>query len=111
MSTFLDQILKAKGEELSSSRYRTPLSELKSRCRDMESPRPFQKAITSGKKGGEIRLIAEIKKASPSKGVLAPVFGPVGLARIYEEHGAAALSILTERFFFLGDPDYLRSAR
>jgi indole-3-glycerol phosphate synthase len=86
----------------------------------MEPTRPFQKAIThpssppplGGRKGGGLpRLIAEIKKASPSKGVLREKFDPVEIARIYEGEGAAALSILTEEDFFLGKLSYLMQVR
>ena len=59
----------------------------------------------------QVRLIAEVKRASPSKGLLAPHLDPVELARTYEAHGAAAISVLTEPHFFLGSPDYLTAIK
>jgi indole-3-glycerol phosphate synthase len=103
--------VKAKREELSSLKYAVPLGDLLSRCRDMEPPRPFEAVLRPPESGGGIRLIAEVKKASPSRGLLLADFDPVSLARTYEECGAAALSVLTERFFFQGDPVHLKQAR
>ncbi|MBI5198327.1 MAG: indole-3-glycerol phosphate synthase TrpC [Nitrospirae bacterium] len=111
MSQFLDHILQAKREELASLKYATPLAELRSRCRDMDLPRPFQEALLRRDPSGAIRLVAEIKKASPSKGLLLADFDPISLATIYEDCGASALSVLTERFFFQGSPEHLKRAR
>ena len=111
MPTFLEKIIEAKKGELVSSKYRLPLSDLKSQCRETDRPRDFLTAIRPGRRGDEIRLIAEIKKASPSKGMLLRSFDPLYLAEVYAENGASALSVLTEKNFFLGDPEYLRIAR
>ena len=102
---FLDQILKHKQDELRKRMQVKPLAALERELAGVAPPRPFRDSLQGGV---SIRLIAELKKASPSKGLLCPDFQPESLARIYEDAGAAAISVLTEERFFLGSPEYLR---
>ncbi len=104
----LDEIVAYKKEELAGTKRRAPLSEVKQRVADTGPTRGFGKALASG---SSIRLIAEVKKASPSKGVIRQDFDPAGIARIYEEAGATCLSVLTEKKFFQGDLAYLGDIR
>jgi len=108
--TFLDRIIAATREELADRKARVPLDELRARAADVTAPRPFAKAL-GPTPGGPARLIAEIKRASPSKGIIAENFDPVGQARAYERGGAAAISVLTEPRFFLGSLDHLAAVR
>lgn len=107
---FLNEIVRMKREAVHGRKSRAYLGELRSRIEDAEATRPFRKALT-GKNHALPRLIAEIKKASPSKGVIRENFNPVEIAQIYEDGGAAALSVLTEEHFFLGDPSTLKAVR
>jgi len=107
---FLEEIVKVKREAVRSRKGRAYLGELRSRIRDAEPTRPFRKAL-SGKDRDVPALIAEIKKASPSKGVIREDFKPVEIAQIYEDGGASALSVLTEEHFFLGSPATLKAVR
>jgi indole-3-glycerol phosphate synthase len=104
----LDDIVAYKKEELAATKLKTTLSELKQRAADEGPTRGFAKALSQGK---DIRLIAEVKKASPSKGVIRADFDPVKIADIYQESGAACLSVLTEKRFFQGDLAYLGQIR
>ncbi len=107
----LDDILRAKEEELRSvregSNYTALLEQQAARALAASPPRDFLGAIS----GHGPRIIAEVKKASPSKGVIRPDFDPVGLAAEYEKNGAAAVSVLTEEKFFLGKLEYLSLIR
>ncbi len=107
----LDDILRAKEEELRSKRegsnYTALLEQQAARALAASPPRDFLGAL--GGRGP--RIIAEVKKASPSKGVIRPDFDPVDLAAEYEKNGAAALSVLTEEKFFLGKLEYLSLIR
>ncbi|MBI3804446.1 MAG: indole-3-glycerol phosphate synthase TrpC [Nitrospirae bacterium] len=107
---FLDEILKIKREEVGRRKGRRTLQELRSRIADAGPTRGFQRTLRERQEGSP-RLIAEIKKASPSKGVIRERFEPVEIAKIYEGEGAAALSILTEEHFFLGSPSFLQEVR
>src|SRR3989304_5097626 len=96
---FLDDILLSTRESVRAKKLSQPLSDLKRRIRDLEPPRGFLKAIRLKRtppKPERIRLIAEIKQASPSQGLLRRDFKPAEIARIYEEEGASAPSVLTE---------------
>ncbi len=104
----LDDIIAYKKEELAETKRKTPLSEIKQRIADSAPTRGFGKALAQGT---EIRLIAEVKKASPSKGVIREDFDPVKIADVYQESGAACLSVLTEKQFFQGDLAYLGRIR
>ncbi len=101
---FLEEILMYKYAQVAVRKEQTPILELERRLKNAPLTRPFKGSIT----GDRIKLIAEIKKASPSKGLLCPEFEPAKLARIYEASGAAAISVLTEEKFFLGSLEYLR---
>lgn len=98
MMTTLDKIVAAKKQELSSLRRKVSLKDVQWKANDAEPPRPF---LQNFRKGG-INIIAEIKKASPSAGVICHDFKPLDIARIYEENGAKALSVLTDEHFFMG---------
>lgn len=108
----LDEIVSNKKEELKNRKISLPLSELKARIKDSPDTKGFRNAIERReKKDGPVRLIAEIKKASPSKGIIREDFNPQGIAWIYEEAGASAISVLTEEKYFLGNIEYLSQVR
>ena len=100
----LDEIIANKKYELSETKRRVPFSEIKAKAFGAEHVRGFGKALSQS---GNIRLIAEVKKASPSKGVIRENFDPIAIARVYEESGAACISVLTEEKFFQGKLEYL----
>ncbi len=104
----LDEILSYKKEEVAARKGAGRLAELKSRIRELSAPRGFQKALGAG---GDIHLIAEVKKASPSKGVIRADFDPIAIAKAYEANGATALSVLTDGRFFQGRLDDLTGVR
>jgi indole-3-glycerol phosphate synthase len=99
----LDKIIDAKKEEVAHLKRNRPLQELKHAIADLPSPRNFHEAIS----GRECAIIAELKRRSPSKGILREDFDPARIAFIYEESGAAAVSVLTDRAFFGGDEAHL----
>ncbi len=100
---FLDEILKYKYAEVAVRKEQMPIPELERGVINAPPARPFRQSLT----GDSIKLIAEIKKASPSKGLLCPDFQPVSLARAYEAAGATAVSVLTDQKFFQGSLTYL----
>ncbi len=108
MSTILDQIVAAKREEVARAKAETPENVLRKQLADAPPVRDFLAALSAGP---PIRLIAEVKKASPSKGVIRAEFDPVAIARIYQRHGAACLSVLTDQPYFQGSLEYLRQVR
>lgn len=97
--TILDAIVAAKRREVAASRRRMPPEELEAQAAEAPPVRDFRAALAGP---GPIRLIAEVKKASPSAGVLRPDFDPVAIARAYQAHGAHALSVLTDGPYFQG---------
>ncbi|KAF0192417.1 MAG: indole-3-glycerol phosphate synthase [Gammaproteobacteria bacterium] len=107
----LQTILRRKAEEVAACRAQVSLAELESRARSAPMPRGFRQAIESVIAHGHAAVIAEIKKASPSKGVLREDFYPVEIAVAYEQAGATCLSVLTDRDFFQGADEYLVQAR
>lgn len=104
----LDEIFANKRAEVAAARAVLPLAELAARARAAAPPRDFTAALRSACRPG---LIAEIKHASPSRGVLVADFDPPRLARIYAQHGAAAISVLTDERYFRGSLDHLRAVR
>ncbi len=105
--TVLDRIVAGKREELAAAQRRVPLADLKARLPQAPPPRPFAGAL----RGDTVRLVAEVKKASPSRGLLRADFDPLALARAYADAGAAAVSVLTEEKHFQGSLDHLASIR
>jgi indole-3-glycerol phosphate synthase len=108
--SILDRIIADKKEELSTVQSDVPLAELKSRIRDIESTRSFKNAIRR-KKNSPIKLIAELKKASPSKGLIREDFSLPDIVSIYERKNVSAISVLTEKKYFGGSLDYLPQSR
>ena len=111
MSDILQQILAVKREEVAAARAAKPLEALRDEAQAAAPVRDFAGALRGRIAAGRPGVIAEIKKASPSKGVLRADFQPAEIARSYARHGAACLSVLTDRQFFQGDPAYLAQAR
>lgn len=107
----LTRLLEYKREEVEESKALTPLAELKRRVAEAPSPRDLVGALRGKKAGGGIHMIAELKKASPSKGLLCPNFRVEALARAYTEGGASAISVLTDRRFFQGQLENLTLVR
>jgi len=107
----LERIVQAKREEVASRKAAVPVRELQARMRDLPPPRDFHRAIDRRSSEGDIRLIAEVKRASPSQGVLRQGFAVEALAGTYARAGAAALSVLTDTPFFQGSLDDLVRAK
>ncbi|MBA4093416.1 MAG: indole-3-glycerol phosphate synthase TrpC [Candidatus Accumulibacter sp.] len=110
-SDILNKILAVKREEVAAAAAVKPLAAIRAEAEAQPAPRDFLGAIRSKIATGQAAVIAEIKKASPSKGVLRADFRPAEIAASYEQHGAACLSVLTDRQFFQGAPEYLQAAR
>lgn len=108
MSTILDQIVASKRQEVAESKARLPATKLTESLARLSPPRDFRAALESAP---GMAIIAEVKKASPSAGVLREDFEPVGIARSYAHHGANALSVLTDEPFFQGRLGYLTAIR
>ena len=111
MSDILNTILARKAVEIAERSARVPLAELVARAADAPDTRGFADALNAMIAQGDPAVIAEVKKASPSKGVIRPDFRPADIAVSYEFGGAACLSVLTDVDFFQGADDYLRQAR
>jgi indole-3-glycerol phosphate synthase len=111
MSDILEKILAVKREEIVAAKQKRPLAALRGDAEKAGKPRDFIGALRSKISAGMPAVIAEVKKASPSKGVLRADFDPAAIARSYARHGAACLSVLTDAEFFQGSRDYLVQAR
>jgi len=111
VSDILDRILARKAQEIAAAKRVQPLPALRDAARAAPPPRDFAGALRAKISRGHAAVIAEIKKASPSKGLLRPDFDPAAIAASYAAHGAACLSVLTDRDFFQGAPEYLAAAR
>ena len=107
----LQKILQRKREEIAERSAKLPLEELTAQAQDADAPRGFIAAIENKIAQGKAAVIAEIKKASPSKGLLRENFAPADIARSYASHGAACLSVLTDADYFQGSEEYLQQAR
>lgn len=111
MSDILNRIVAVKREELALARGRIPLEALRADAESRVLTRDFEASLRQRIAAGGSAVIAEIKKASPSRGVIRERFEPAEIAQSYAEHGATCLSVLTDRSFFQGRPDYLKHAR
>ena len=111
MSDILNKIVAVKREEVAASLKKKPFAAMRADAESRVLTRDFVAALRSKVESGKAAVIAEIKKASPSKGVLRDDFIPADIAQSYAEHGAACLSVLTDRQFFQGSVDCLKQAR
>lgn len=110
-STILKKILDRKQEEVAERRQKASLADLLEHCKAQDAPRGFSAALKRQIDHKRPAVIAEIKKASPSKGLIRPNFDPAAIAASYAEHGATCLSVLTDIDFFQGADAYLQEAR
>lgn len=111
MSDILTRILATKAEEVAAAQSRIPLADIRARAANTEPARDFMAAIRRQHAAGKAAVIAEIKKASPSKGLIRADFDPAAIASAYAAGGAACLSVLTDEVYFQGSPAYLQQAR
>ncbi len=111
MTDILDKIIAVKREEIAAAMKKMPLAIMRADAESRVLTRDFVDALRAKIKAGQPAVIAEIKKASPSKGVIREDFIPADIAQSYAENGAACLSVLTDRQFFQGEPDFLKQAR
>jgi indole-3-glycerol phosphate synthase len=108
MPTILDKIVATKQDEIAAAKAATSEAELRAAMADAPPPRDFFAALSAP---GPIKLIAEVKKSSPSKGIIREDFQPVQIAGIYQQHGASCISVLTDTPYFQGSLDDLRAIR
>ena len=111
MSDILNKILATKLQEVAAAKARKPLAQLSEEAYAQPDPRDFVGNIVKKLDANKAAVIAEIKKASPSKGVIRADFNPAQIAKSYEAGGAACLSVLTDEQYFQGSTDYLKQAR
>ena len=110
MSNILDEIVANKRAEVSSRKSRTSIDQLKGEIRGKDKCRNFYKAVTKHNSRG-VNVIAEVKKASPSAGVIREEFDPIAIAQIYEKCGADAISVLTDEKYFQGKLEYIHQVK
>ena len=111
MADILARIVASKTKEVAAARAAKPLAALREDARRAPPPRDFVDALRGKNASSKPAVIAEIKKASPSRGILRPIFDPAAIARRFEAGGAACLSVLTDREYFQGAPEHLTAAR
>ena len=111
MADILEKIVAVKHDEVATALRRKPLVQMRQDAESRLTTRDFEGAMRRKIAAGQSAVIAEVKKASPSKGVLRPDFVPADIAQSYAEHGAACLSVLTDAQFFQGSADFLKQAR
>jgi indole-3-glycerol phosphate synthase len=108
----LDEILRYKKDEIRARKSSPRLKELKAKIRDLPTPRGFQKALAHPPQAAvSIHLIAEVKKASPSRGIIRGDFRPADIAKVYDQHGATGISVLTDEHFFQGHLDFIAQVK
>ncbi|MBI1979937.1 MAG: indole-3-glycerol phosphate synthase TrpC [Elusimicrobia bacterium] len=108
LNNILDLIVHTKKKRVEKEKKQTPLKKLYAQCENMKPPKSFLQAISVP---NTLSIVAEMKKASPSAGLLVEDYKPEEIGRVYKEAGARALSILTEQDYFLGDPDHLSQVK
>jgi indole-3-glycerol phosphate synthase len=108
MADVLARIVETKRREVAAAKAAVPPTDLRRRCADLPPCRGFERAVRAA---AGVAVIAEVKKASPSAGVIRPDFDPVAIARTYEKHGASCLSVLTDEQYFQGHLSYMTAAR
>ena len=111
MDDILRRIITVKETEVAAAKLAAPLADVERHANTALPPRDFAGALRAKIAAGKSAVIAEIKKASPSKGVLREAFEPALIAKSYEQHGAACLSVLTDQQFFQGDIEHMKAAR
>ena len=108
--TILERIVETKRKEVDAAKRRRPVARLRAQIERSPQPRDFHAAVSAPSPHG-VQLIAEIKKTSPSAGLIVPDFDPVRIARTYAEHGAAALSVLTDETYFQGRLEFIAEVK
>lgn len=111
MNSILDKIVTHKLGEITAAKSARPLDEVRAAAAQAPEPRDFLAALTDNDQANQVSLIAEVKKASPSKGIIREDFAPVEIATSYARSGASCISVLTDENFFQGSLDYLRDVR
>ena len=111
MSNILNKILATKSSEIAEAKKSISIDQLKKKISELDKPRDFIQALREKHLNAESAVIAEVKKASPSKGIIRENFDPVLISQSYEKGGAACLSVLTDRDYFQGHPDFIKQVK